>query len=327
MSAAQQQSLKTAYFGKIPSRGDFVKNANHPQLVATLDSWLAATMERLAQDPGWKTLYDQARPLDFAFLGSRSKLAVAGHFIPSRDASNRRFPFLAAAPMDAGRPLEFIARSPMALSRIWSQLSGATAELERLPDASGALHVLGELVLQAAPASNDGFGSFVDLQTIERVEQMLRHNGHTLRLHDTIIAIGLLLQPVMSSASSHLEKGLILPLPEDPLYRNLMAQFWMTLLTPFLARADFELSLFIGLIGGKERLAVGFKGASSGTLCSLLSSPQALQEGNVVLEETPWVASHLRDSHGLAKLSSYLDQPRLSLRQAIDTFREVFVGA
>jgi len=39
------------------------------------------------------------------------------------------------------------------------------------------------------------------------------------------------------------------------------------------------------------------------------------------------VRDHVSASHGLAKLSSYLDQQRLSLRQALETYREVFIGA
>ena len=46
-----------------------------------------------------------------------------------------------------------------------------------------------------------------------------------------MLALGLLLQPVMASGSSHLEKGLTLPLPDDPFYRNLVATFWLDLVT------------------------------------------------------------------------------------------------
>ena len=113
----------------------------------------------------------------------------------------------------------------------------------------------------------------------------------------------------------------------DRLYINLVASYWMTLIAPFLARADFEIAVFIGRIGGKHRLVAGFRGASPQTLASLLSTPQAFAEQHIVLEDAPWVRNHVSASHGLAKLSSYLDQPRLSLRMALDTYLEVFTGA
>ncbi len=90
MSNPQSPLFRTAYFGKIPSRGDFVKNTSHPQLMATLDAWVADTMEMLAQEPHWKALYDEAEPMPFAILGSRGKLAIAGHLQPSQDLSGRR---------------------------------------------------------------------------------------------------------------------------------------------------------------------------------------------------------------------------------------------
>ena len=58
-----------------------------------------------------------------------------------------------------------------------------------------------------------------------------------------------------------------------------------------------------------------------------VTTPQAFAEQHIVLEDAPWVRDHVSASHGLAKLSSYLDQPRLSLRMALDTYLEVFTGA
>ncbi|OZI39647.1 type VI secretion-associated protein [Bordetella genomosp. 5] len=327
MSTLQSPMFRTAYFGKIPSRGDFVKNTSHPQLMSTLDDWVANTMEALAQDPHWKALYDEAQPIQFAILGSRGKLGIAGHLQPSRDLSGRRFPFISATSIEVARPLEFIARSPLAFSRMWNRMGTAASQLMQDGDQAAALQALNDLGGEIRTAADDGFDAFIDLQTLERVEAMLRGNQHAANMHDIVLALGILLEPVMSSGSSQLDTGLALPLPDDPLYINLVASYWMALIAPFLARADFEIALFIGRIAGTHRLVVGFRGASPQSLASLLSTPQTLAQHYIVLEEAPWVREHVRASYGLAKLSSYLDQPRLSLRQAQDTFREVFIGA
>lgn len=327
MTHSTPHTFHTAYFGKIASRGDFVRNNAHPQLIASLDGWLADTMELVAQDPHWKGLYDEAQPLCFAFLGPRSKLAVAGHLRPSRDQAGRRFPFLCATSLEIAQPLAFIGRSPVAFGRVWNRMERAASEAMQARDATAALQALNELDGEIRPAADDGFDAFVELQTLARIEQMLQADGHGVRLHDLILALGILLQPVMSSGSSQLEKGLALPLPDDPLYQNLVAAYWMHLIAPFLARADFELACFLGRVGGKPRLLVGFSGAAPHSLAGLWSAPSALAERYIVLDDAPWVGEHIRASHGLAKLSSYLDQPRLSLRTAHDTFRDVFIGA
>jgi type VI secretion system protein ImpM len=71
---------------------------------------------------------------------------------------------------------------------------------------------------------------------------------------------------------------------------------------------------------------VGFNGASAKTLHSVVD-PQAYAAHNIDIDDPEWIDAHAQNDHGISKLVSYLDQPQLSLRVAIDTFREVFIGA
>ena len=116
------------YFGKLPSRGDFVRSAQEPQLVHTLDDWLARGMDLLSGDVRWKLIYDEAPPASFAFMGSRSRIALSGHLTPSFDASRRRFPFIAATAVEIDQPMRFIARSPLALSPLWGRLEALATD-------------------------------------------------------------------------------------------------------------------------------------------------------------------------------------------------------
>ena len=109
----------------------------------------------------------------------------------------------------------------------------------------------------AAAAYEAAFNDFLDLQTIGELDALLAPTGFTGPVRQVLLALGLLLQPVMASSSSRLEKSLLLPLPSDPMYRNLVAAFWMHLITPFLARADFELALFITRLGAAAGAGAG----------------------------------------------------------------------
>src|SRR5690554_3318855 len=150
----QTMAAAVGYFGKVPTRGDFVRTADNHQLMALLDRWAGGGIELLSHNPDWKRLYDQALPVHYAFLGSRSRLVVCGHLLPSRDASERRFPLLSAIRTEVADPLGFIARSPMALSRVWSGLSRLSHEAAAADDASAPLQALGETryELSADPA-------------------------------------------------------------------------------------------------------------------------------------------------------------------------------
>lgn len=326
----QSVQAQLAYFGKIPSRGDFVKSTNNPQLLQTLDRWIAQAMELLAEDPRWKIVYENAKPMNFAFLGSQSKLAIAGHMMASHDVSSRRFPLLAATALEVERPLAFLARSPLAFARLWSRAAMQMRELYDCTEPSAALQALGDtqVSIDASQSnSHDGtFADFVEHQTLAGLEQMLLASGHPVRLRGAMLALGSLLKPVMQSKSRHLERGLTLPLPNDTFYRSLVAAFWLELVAPFLSQADFEVAIFIGTIAERERLVIGFNGASAKTLHSVID-PQAYATHNIDIDDPEWIDAHAQSEHGISKLVSYLEQPQLSLRIAIDTFREAFIGA
>ena len=62
--------LALAYFGKLPTRGDFLRSPGQGALTQSLDRWLTQGMELLATDPRWKLHYDQVAPMHFAFIGT-----------------------------------------------------------------------------------------------------------------------------------------------------------------------------------------------------------------------------------------------------------------
>ena len=326
----QTVQAQIAYFGKIPSRGDFVKSPHNPQLLQTLDRWIAQALELLAEDPRWKIVYEDAKPMHFAFLGSRSKLAIAGHMVASHDVSMRRFPFLGATALEVDRPLAFLARSPLAFARLWSRASAQMRTLYECEEPASALQALGDtqvpIDIGGPGTSHDGtFNDFVEHQSLYGLQEMLLDSGHPVRLRGAMLALGSLLRPVMQSGSSHIERGLTLPLPVDPFYRSLVAAFWLELIAPFVAQADFELAIFIGSIAERERLIIGFNGASSKTLLSVVD-PQTYAAHNIDIDDPEWIDAHAQNDHQISKLVSYLDQPQLSLRVAIDAFREAFIG-
>ena len=65
MSAVPAQAL---YFGKLPSRGDFVRSSPGSALIHSIDQWMSQTLELLAADTRWKIVYDSAPPVHFAIM-------------------------------------------------------------------------------------------------------------------------------------------------------------------------------------------------------------------------------------------------------------------
>lgn len=323
-------NVAVTYFGKIPSRGDFVKSGNSHSLVTSLDNWAARAMDHMSEDLRWKNIFDGVPPFDFAFLGNKNSLAIAGHFMASKDSAQRRFPFVAAAAMEVGDADVFIQRCPMALARVWNRLGQFADAAVRSTDMNTDLGALAGASMDV-DLSNRAYEAtitnFLELQTIASLQSHLAEAGFQGSLRQLLLALGLLLQPVMSSGTNRLEKGIGLPLPKDPMYQHLTACFWLMLINPFLQRADFELTVYLTHSYTQQpMLVVGFDGASSATLESVLNFSVTAQEDIICFEEADWVEESVASEYGVAKLSSYLEQPRLSLAAVKKNFYEVFLG-
>jgi type VI secretion system protein ImpM len=321
------------YFGKVPARGDFIRSNHAPALIQAVDRWMSRGIEALATDVRWPIVYDRAPPMRFAQLGARSPLGMAGCLVASRDASGRRFPLLTAARIEVDEPLAFFARSPLALARAWQQLEATAMRIHGAQDAAPLLAEWSQTMVEveAGVAAHDlAMRDFLELQSIEGLEAMLRDAGHAeVNLRQLVLGLGLLLQPVLAQGLSRLDKGLALPLPGDALHRPLVASLWLDLIGGFLARADFELAVFMPAASSDGQdgamLRLGFEGSAPRTLQAMLD-PAVGADYFVDMRNADWVEGVPGDHHGVMKLSSYLAQGHLSLAQASGTFKEVFLG-
>jgi type VI secretion system protein ImpM len=322
-------NVPVSYFGKLPALGDFIKaSQNHQPLTAVLDRWASSGLELLAQDVGWKEMYDRGAGVNFAFMSSRRRPVVAGHLLPSNDQSGRRFPFFAAVTFEVAHPLAFLGHCPQAFSRLWSRLG---RELPLLKTAAEPASLLAEWQTQYASIAVDqraldlAFQDFLEMQTIGSLEHLLTAAGHAVDVRRIMIALGVLLKPVMASGAPRMGKGLGLPLPEDPLSRQLVASFWLESIAGFLGNSEFELLLMMPG-GACPMMILSFAGASPRSLCGVFDT-QLLEEDVIMLTDPDWVEDSISEASTLSKISNYTRQKDLTLATARTTFRETFLGA
>jgi len=316
-------------FGKIPSRGDFVKGSGQHQLIAVLDRWVSQGMERISEDPRWKQAYDDACPVDFAFIGARSRLSVAGHLRPSVDSSGRRFPFIAAATVERDDALMFRC-APAGLGRTYAAFAEIAAGAIAGDDFAGVLSELegincGNEFEVATHA--DPLGNYVRRNTLSSLADQLGGGITSENVRRTILSIGLLMRQVAGQSQLVIDKELTLPLPVDERNRPLVAGLWLYLLTAFLRRTGVELQIVMQRRAERPLMIVGFNGASSLPLIASML-PDMVSDRLISLVDPEWIDDQpeLARDYGVAKLVAYLAQPGISLEQAIVTFREVFLG-
>jgi len=311
---------RIGYFGKIPARSDFVKLAHDAPAMGMLDDWLAAVMQRLPSDARWKINYDAMAPVSFAFVGPARRHAVAGHLVASRDAAGRRYPFLMMRTLDVLDPSAFVSRCPLAFAPLWSFLEAAAPQVVDAADPAQHLQGISEaaITLGEYDAALTGFlasGTVGSLSSLLDDEDASR----------VILALGLLLQPVMHSKPTQVDKSLVLPLPEDAALRAPVAAFWLELVAPFVRRAAFDLALFFTTLETRPVLVIGFCGAAAQALRGIID-PLVGQELQVRLSDTGWVDEQLGLDVDVRALASYLDQPQLPLKMARELFLKTFIG-
>jgi type VI secretion system protein ImpM len=317
------------FFGKLPSRGDFLRSAHTPALIHAIDRWLTQSLEVMSADTRWKALYDRIEPVRFAFLGSRSHRGMAGYLIASHDESGRRFPFVNAQVLEIDHPERQVKLSPIWLSDLWSELSQQTQRAFVAADSNAAQSELAVSPAMVKPQEDAqrAYASFLEEWNIGALEAELSGQGESFSLRKVILGLGMLLQPVPSSGVSRLDKGLLLPLPSNPRLQASVAALWLDLIGDFLARADFELVVCLPQSDTPPpRMALGFAGASPQLLPALNELVDDVGEVFVDIRQADWVEDYVDQDYAAKKLSSYLLQPGLSLKQAVNTFKETFLG-
>jgi len=311
---------RIGYFGKLPARGDFVRQADDGAVLGMLDDWLAQVMSRLPADARWKLNYDAMAPASFAFVGLDRRHAVAGHLVASHDQSGRRFPFLMMRTVDVPDPAGFAARCPLAFGPLWRHLEAMAPCACASADPGPQLQAVAEAQVELGEY-DAALADFLAVSTVGTLSSDL-----ALAANRMILGLGLLLQPVMHSRPAALQKSLVLPLPVAPDLHYPTAAFWLELVTPFIRRSGFDLALFLTTVRGRPSLVVGFGGEAADTLHALID-PLVAVDHQVHLDDNDWIDEQLGIDIDVRALASYLEQPMLPLRLARELFLKTFIGA
>jgi type VI secretion system protein ImpM len=233
-----------------------------------------------------------------------------------------------AASFEVPEPSEFLPYSPQALSPLWGRLD---AQVRLALQAEDFAQVQDQLTAQPVEMElrtevlREGYKTFAQTLTLERFEAIVSPPGEAISFRQTALALGLLLQPVLSQGHAELSKGLVLPLPRDPMQLPHVLTLWVDLVTRFFVRTPAETALFVTSHGPQPLLVMGFHGASPATLRSAIDV-DACRHNNVAVTQAEWVEDWIGNDYGLRKLSNHLRDPSLSLAAAVDMFRETFLG-
>jgi type VI secretion system protein ImpM len=322
-------SPQALYFGKVPSRGDFVRSSSGSVLIQSIDQWLSKTLTLWIEDLGWKAIYDAAAPVHFAIFSTQGHAGLVGHIAASQDASGRRFPFVAATSFEVPNPDKLIPYCAHAFAPLWMRFDAAVRQALSTEDFACVqdqlIVVPSELVVDANTI-REQHQQFLQTQTIGEFEATLNTAEQPFSFRQTLLALGLLLQPVLTQANTSTSKALVFPLPTHPRLLPAAITLWINLVNRFFKKKSVELALFVTTQRQRAVLVVGFQGSSAVTLLSVWDA-DVCQRDNVAVSEAAWVEAELDHAQpGLRALSNLLLDPTLSLDVAIETFNKTFFG-
>ena len=309
------------YFGKCPARGDFVRSTGQHAMLSILDEWITKALEDYSGCQTGYDSFDLMPGMSFVFCNPKMPIALTGYLSASHDTSKRRFPMVTGCRIQIRQPEHFIAQAPLILDHLWQTACKRNQHLLHLEDSNQLMQVLEQPYELKEEASSNyqallagqslcQFASFLGLQSYNFVQ--------------SLIALGLLLQPVISQGAKKLNKILLLPLGPAP-YMHFAATFWLDLIVGFIKRHNIELSI---MLWNKTRpqLMVGFQGADIAALSGLMQNNTS-SEHWVNIEDAAWVDNYLENDAGLATFEQVLGDSQMSLVDAIRLFKQIFLGA
>jgi type VI secretion system protein ImpM len=307
------------YFGKCPARGDFVRSTGQHAMLTILDEWITKALEHYSANQGDYASYDQMSGISFVFCNPKMAVALTGYLIASHDTSKRRFPLVTGCRIQIRQPEHFIAQAPLILDSLWHSAHNRNQQLMQLDDSVQLMQLLDQPL-----AINNEISSYQALIAGQSLWQFSNLLGlPPYNFVQSLIALGLLLQPVISQGGNKLNKILLLPLAPEP-NMNFSATFWLDLIVGFIKRHNIELSIMLRN-QDQPQLMVGFQGADIMALSGLMQN-KTCSDHWVNIEDADWVDRYLENDAGLATLEQVLGDSQMSLTDAIKLFKQVFLG-
>lgn len=244
------------YYGKCPARGDFLKTRGQSSLIQLINQWITEALEYAMQSSDFNAMYAKLPSLDFFIANPQESKLLVVNIIASEDSSGRQFPMLLSHLLQVDSAYDHILYAPYNHKQTLIDLFQTNRMIHSVRDPDVLLDILEKLSNEIQMLTKAESAAFFESHTIHSFSKLMKISDYEFA--QSMMGLGLLLQPVIKQGTSRLKKVLILPI-NNPNYCYEIATFWVNLITCFVSKQNTE--LFFGILHSDlPVLLFGFQG-------------------------------------------------------------------